>query len=107
MLQLDTKYILMALVVVVVVSAVYFNTKLTTLEETTSKHEKFNMHIGDAFKPLHQKYAEHESRLSNVDESLRNIRNKLSTNKVSENVSNKKKVADDDEEDDLVSQLKK
>lgn len=107
MLQLDTKYILIALIVVVVVSAVYFNTRLTTLEETTSKHEKFNMHIGDAFKPLHQKYAEHESRLSNVDESLRNIRNKLSTNKVSENVSNKKKVTDDDEEDDLVSQLKK
>jgi len=65
------------------------------------------MHIGDAFKPLHQKYAEHESRLSNVDESLRNLRNKLASSKTNENVSTKKKVPDDDEEDDLVSQLKK
>jgi len=105
MLQLDTRYILMALVIVVVVAAVYFNTKLTTLEETSSKLEKFNSHIGDAFKPLHQKYAEHETRLSNVDESLRNIRNKLVSK--SEGAVSKKKVSDDDDEDDLVSQLRK
>jgi len=105
MLQLDTRYILMALVIVVVVAAVYFNTKLTALEETSSKLEKFNSHIGDAFKPLHQKYAEHETRLSNVDESLRNIRNKLVSK--SEGVVNKKKISDDDDEDDLVSQLRK
>lgn len=101
MLQLDTKYILMALIIIVVVSAVYFNTKLTALEETSSKLEKFNSHIGDAFKPLHQKYAEHETRLSNVDESLRNIRNKISKEPI------KKKQVDDDDDDDLVSQLKK
>lgn len=105
MLQLDTRYILMALVIIVVVAALYFNTKLTTLEETSSKLEKFNSHIGDAFKPLHQKYAEHETRLSNVDESLRNIRNKLVSK--SEGSVSKKKISDDEDEDDLVSQLRK
>jgi len=105
MLQLDTRYILMALVIVVVVASVYFNTKLTSLEETSSKLEKFNSHIGDAFKPLHQKYAEHETRLSNVDESLRNIRNKLLSK--TEGAVSKKKVSEDEDEDDLISQLKK
>jgi cob(I)alamin adenosyltransferase len=103
MLQLDTRYILMAFIIVVVVGGVYLNSKVTTLEETSSKLEKFNSHIGDAFKPLHQKYAEHETRLSNVDESLRNIRNKLASSKPE---APKKKVTDDDDDDDLVNKLR-
>lgn len=106
-MQFDTKYILIALIIVVVVGAVYMNTKVTALEESVQKHEKFNMHIGDAFKPLHQKYSEHETRLSNIDDSLKIIRNRIV--KSSESAPTKKRVEhdDDDEEDELVSKLRK
>ena len=100
MLTLDTKYVLFALIFVLIISAIYFNTRLTNVEETTKKHDQFTLHIGEAFKPLHQKYAEHDSRINNVDEAVKNIRSRLSSIVLPSMGQQPKRRMNDDEEDD-------
>jgi len=101
MLQLDTKYVVFALVVVVVVSAIYFNTKLTNVETLVLKHDQFNMHIGDAFKPIHQKYSEHESRINNIDDTVKSLRNRLNVIPPQ-----KRRNSPEDEDDDILNKMK-
>lgn len=108
MLTLDTKYVLFALIFVLIISAIYFNTRLTAVEESAKKHDQFSLHIGEAFKPLHQKYAEHDSRINNVDEAVKHIRSRLSAI-VLPNMAQpqKRRMNEEDEDDeDLLQKMK-
>lgn len=103
MIQLDTKYVVFALIVVLIFSVIYYNTKLTNLETLVQKHEQFNLHIGDAFKPIHQKYAEHEARISNIDDNVKSIKTKMN---VIMPVQKRKQAEFDDDEEELLNKMK-